>query len=114
MLGFEYAEATVNGNIYDPENDFPALLYYYGYLGAGLYLLFAAYFVFSALRALFGGAPGFVTLNWRCGADVLLCLGAAHFSGQTLRKPNVCVYFSFGRGDALAAVPSSGPEQASG
>ena len=95
MLGFEYAEATVNGNIYDPENDFPALLYYYGYLGAGLYLLFAAYFVFSALRALFRRGPGFVTLELGAAA-LMFCyaLGAAQFSGQTLRKPNVCVYFS--------------------
>lgn len=35
ILGFEYAQCHVGSHIYDPENDFPALLYYYGYLGVG-------------------------------------------------------------------------------
>ena len=54
ILGFEYAQCHVGSHIYDPENDFPALLYYYGYLGVGLYGAFCLYFVLISLKGLVG------------------------------------------------------------
>ncbi|WP_322199925.1 O-antigen ligase family protein [Acutalibacter intestini] len=98
LLGMEYATATLNGTHYDPENDFPALLYYYGYVGVGLYGAFAVCF-------LLGAAWGALR-NWRrlrsylspqllaYGMTYLLGLGAAQFSGQALRKPSLTVYLA--------------------
>lgn len=98
LFGFEYAEATLGDNIYDPENDFPALLYYNGYLGAGLYLLFAAFFPLSLLIAAlreWRKLPELLTPELGAWALIFsFALGAALFSGQALRKPSVTVYFS--------------------
>lgn len=98
LVGFEYSKATLGGNNYDAENDIPALLYYNGYLGAGMYLLFAAYFVLAALLALLrnlGDYRDFITGELVAAAMMFaLALGSAQFSGQVLRKPNVTVYFS--------------------
>ena len=95
VLGFEYAEATINGHIYDPENDFQPLLYYYGYLGCFLYLAFPAGLIALALCLFFRNWRTFLTMGLGTWAMMFLfALGAAQFSGQVLRKPNVCVYFS--------------------
>lgn len=102
LVGFEYAEAKWKDNIYDPENDFQPLKYYYGYLGAGLYGLFLIvvilYTAFSFFR------------NWRTylteetGAYLMMLvfgLAAAQFSGQVLRRPNVVVYLALAIGYLL-------------
>ena len=98
LLGFEYGESWINGQPYDLENDFPALPYYYGYLGTALYLLFAAYFLLSALKGFVQGLrdlPGFLTMELGAyGLVYCLALAAAQFSGNVLRKPNVVVYLS--------------------
>ncbi len=104
LLGFEYAEATINGYNYDAENDLSALPFYYGYLGAALYLGFILYFVWCILKGLVQNRRRFFDfLSLELGAYSLICilaLGAAQFSGQVLRKPNVTVYFSL----ALAGI----------
>lgn len=98
IFGFEYAKATINGTNYDPENDFPALPYFYGYLGAALYMGFTAYFLLAVLWGCLKNLrslPGFLTVE--LGAySMLYCLGlcSAQFSGQALRKPSVTVYLS--------------------
>lgn len=95
LLGFEYAQATINGNIYDPENDFPCLLYYYGFFGAALYLGFAAYFLLVSFLAFIRNWRTFLTVEFGTAALMYVyTLAAAQFSGQALRKPSVCVYFS--------------------
>ena len=95
LVGFEYAGCRVGSHIYDPENDFPAVLYYYGYLGTALYFAFAAYFVLASLRALVKDWRRVVTIEFAVPAMTLaLMLGGAQFSGQVLRKPSVTVYGS--------------------
>ncbi len=95
LVGVEYAQCHVGSHIYDPENDFPALLYYYGYVGVGLYGAFALYFFLICLKGL--------VLDWKrvlcveLGVPAMmfaLMLGGAQFSGQVLRKPSVTVYGS--------------------
>ena len=66
ILGFEYAQCHVGSHIYDPENDFPALLYYYGYLGVGLYGAFCLYFVLISLKGLVGIGGGCCVLSLAC------------------------------------------------
>lgn len=95
LFGFEYMEMiAANGEIFDPENDFPALFYLYGYVGIGMYIIFIAYFAVIALKD--------VLLNIRCiklekGAlaiSLVLMLGCAELSGNVLRRPNVSIYLS--------------------
>lgn len=98
LLGFEYGESWINGQPYDLENDFPALPYYYGWLGTALYVAFIAYFLLSALKGFvqnLGSLPEFLTMELGAyGLIFCIALGAAQFSGNVLRKPNVLVYFS--------------------
>lgn len=95
ILGFEYAQCHVGSHIYDPENDFPALLYYYGYLGVGLYGAFCLYFVLISLKGLVGDWRRVLCIEFGVPAMMLaMMLGGAQFSGQVLRKPSVTVYGS--------------------
>ena len=99
VLGFEYANSQLGGNPYDPENDFPALVYYYGWLGAGLYCSFAGFVLLAVLARLLWHLrrlPEFLTVE--LGAySMMFCLGlgAAQFSGNVMRRPSVTVYLSF-------------------
>lgn len=98
LLGFEASSVVLNDTNYDPENDFPALLYYCGYLGCGLYVCFAGYFLLGAAwRCLKNLRRLREALTVPLGAwamMMVLGLGAAQFSGQVLRKPSVTVYIS--------------------
>lgn len=95
LLGFEYSEVYINGNIYDAENDFPALKFYYGYMGAILYMAFIAYFVLKALISFIKKPKRFLTPEMGTALIMFaLALGSAQFSGQVLRKPSVTVYMS--------------------
>ena len=123
LLGFEYSDMLAGGSIYDLENDFPAVFYFCGYIGFGLYLLFFAYFAFILLRAFWKklkaaalssrqqgklGPPlvwnlqvfwqalrQFLTLEMGgVGMTFLLAIIAAQISGNVLRRPNVTAYFA--------------------
>jgi len=121
LLGFEYSDVLMGTTTYDLENDFPAVYYFCGYVGFGLYLLFFVYFAFIILRAFFRdigacmaerkGKPGnpvakgfgsfwqgvrrFLTLEMGAvGMTFLLAVIAAQISGNVLRRPNVTVYFA--------------------
>lgn len=95
LLGMEYASAMIGEHNYDPENDFPALLFYNGYLGTALYAAFLLGIALYALRAFVTRFPSLVTAEFITAAMMCaMALGAAQLSGQVLRKPNVTVYFS--------------------
>lgn len=95
LLGMEYAKAEIGGHNYDLENDFPALPYYYGYLGTALYIAFLAGIVLYAAAAFIRRFPSLLTPEFATAAMMFaLALGAAQLSGQVLRRPNVTVYFS--------------------
>ncbi len=95
LFGFEYDEVWYEGNTYDPENDFPSILFYYGYVGAALYAAFIAFFIIKAIIAFFKDVRGFFTVEIGTAAIMFaMALGAAQFSGNVLRKPNVVVYIS--------------------
>lgn len=95
FFGVEYAQCHVGDHIYDPENDFPALLYYYGYVGVVLYGAFAVYFLLASLKGLVGDWRRVLCIEFGVPAMMFaLLLGGAQFSGQVLRKPSVTVYGS--------------------
>lgn len=97
LLGFEYGKVLLGENNYDPENDFPALLYYTGYLGTALYGAFLLWVLGYGAVLFFRKFPALLTAEF--GTPVLmtgLALGAALLSGNVLRRPNVSVYLALG------------------
>lgn len=121
LLGFEYSDMLAGGSIYDLENDFPAVFYFCGYIGFGLYMVFLALFVVMifwafgqdvaaawrgqkdkgrpkpvrALCAFGGGVQRFLTVEMGAvGMTFLLAAIAAQISGNVLRRPNVTAYFA--------------------
>lgn len=95
LVGYEYASLALGENNYDPENDFQPLLYYYGYVGVGLYLAVWALVLWQLLRDFIRRRKRYYRV-WIgvLGTALALGLGAALFSGQVLRRPNVTVYLS--------------------
>lgn len=99
FLGFEYSNVWIGNNIYDPENDFPALLFYTGYLGTALYAGFLIWVVACGAVGFFKKFPALLTVEFGTAVMMfVLTLGAAQLSGNVLRRPNVTVY------SALAAA----------
>ena len=80
---------------FDLENDYAAILYYYGYLGMGLYVIFLAYFVVIVLCALVKRWKyAFNDFNFMLFLVYILQLGLAQFSGAILRRPNASIYLA--------------------
>ena len=97
ILGFEVSQMGPNGydGSYDLENDWHALFYYYGYLGFALYVCFVLYFLILYIKMIPSGLRKSFDLEcFGCLLTVILMIGLAHFSGATLRRPNVSVWLS--------------------
>lgn len=94
LLGFEVSNIG-NGGIRDLENDWPALLYYFGVLGLALYAGFVLYFLYLVLRRLVRDFKGsFTSFNFSLLLCLLLQIGLAQLSGAILRRPNVSIYMA--------------------
>lgn len=94
LVGYEVTEIGTNGD-YDMENDWPAIFYYYGYLGCALYVGFVLYFLLLVFRRLVKDFKGsFTEENVALLLCLLLQLGLAQFSGAILRRPNVSIYLA--------------------
>lgn len=94
LVGFEYTQIDT-GESYDLENDWPAIYYYYGYIGLALYILFIAYFAFLIIKRLIKDWKGSLNLyNFALLITLGLQLGLAQYSGAILRRPNVSIYLS--------------------
>lgn len=97
LVGFEVSQMGPHGydGSYDMENDWHAVFYYYGYLGLALYVGFMLYFLFRVLRRVRADFRGSLTLeNYAYLLCLSLVIGLAHFSGATLRRPNVSIWLS--------------------
>lgn len=94
LVGFEVTNIGTDG-LRDLENDWPAIFYYYGYLGLALYIAFIGYFLLLVCRKLIKDFKGsFSLLNFCALLCLLLQLGLAQFSGAILRMPNVSIYMA--------------------
>lgn len=92
LFGIEPSDPWFSTGL-DLENDWPALLYYYGYVGFALYMAFILYFVYliiMRLRRDFKGTFGIE--NFYLLLVFALHMGLAQFSGAALRRPNVSIY----------------------
>lgn len=95
LLGFEYSDMIYGESNSDLENDFPAVFYFCGYIGFGIYMLFFAYFVFIVIRRFIRRPKEFLTIEMGAvGMTFVLAIGAAQISGNVLRRPNVTAYFA--------------------
>ncbi|MBQ9663292.1 MAG: O-antigen ligase family protein [Oscillospiraceae bacterium] len=98
LVGFEVSQMGPNGydGSYDMENDWHAILYYYGFLGFALYIGFMLYFLLRIVRRLRRDGIGccFTLENFSYLLTLVLIVGLAHFSGATLRRPNVSIWLS--------------------
>ena len=91
FFGIEFTEMED----YDLENDYPAIYYYYGYIGFGLYVIFLAYFLILIIKTLIKNFKGsFFFFNFILAVTYVLQLGLAQFSGAILRRPNASIYMS--------------------
>ena len=94
IVGFEASEMGFDG-VYDLENDWHAVFYYYGYLGFFLYVGFVLTILYRCLLVLCRDSFKTITLEQFCCFLVfILVIGLAHFSGATLRRPNVSIWLS--------------------
>ena len=94
IVGFEASEMGFDG-VYDLENDWHAVFYYYGYLGFFLYVGFVLTILYRCLLVLWRDSFKTITLEQFCCFLVfILVIGLAHFSGATLRRPNVSIWLS--------------------
>lgn len=92
LLGIEVSDPWFNAGC-DLENDWPALFYYYGYIGFGLYTAFILYFVFLiGKRLLQDFKSAYEIENFYLLLLFALHMGLAQFSGAVLRRPNVSIY----------------------
>lgn len=95
LVGFDFSRLSTRAINLDLENDYPAILYYYGYAGFALLIGFILYFIYLILRALVTDFKGSLTaLNYTLAVSLALQLALAQLSGALLRRPNVSVYLS--------------------
>lgn len=95
LFGLELSRFTVNGNIYDVENDFHGIYFLYGYVGLGAYLLFLLYFVGIIIWALFKNFKQYFTLEAAVqGIAFCVCMAHAYNTAGVLRRPNASIYLS--------------------
>lgn len=95
IFGFEYSDMVHGDEIYDLENDFPAVFFFCGYLGFAMYMLYFVYFVLIVVRALIKKKKDFLSIEMGVvGFTFLLATAAAQISANVLRRPNVTAYFA--------------------
>ena len=95
LVGFQYPEMQFKGENFDLENDPPAILYYYGYIGAILYIVFfAIVFIRIISSAIFDFYKTVNLYNFALLSTFLLQIALSFNSGYLLRRPNVSVYLA--------------------
>lgn len=93
LVGFEYPQMVYEGDSFDLENDPHAILYYYGYLGAALYVLMLAYFLVRLVKELLSKFKDCLNeFNFAILMTFGLQMGLAVYTGYLLRRPNVAIY----------------------
>lgn len=95
LFGFQIAEMSTDVDNYDLENDWHAILYYYGYVGFAAYVGFLLYIFIMILRHAILDLRGTVSIrNMSLTVMLAVELGLAAFSGAILRRPNVSIYLA--------------------
>ena len=82
LFGCEYQEFAVGDGTLDPENDFPAIYYFYGYVGLGMYALFLLYFIAKLAKNVLKNITNISLEKGALGISLVLMLGVAQYSGN--------------------------------
>lgn len=94
LFGIDVSDIWLTGGM-DLENDWPAIRYYYGYVGFAAYTAFILYFVYLIIRRLCRDFKGsFTADNFILLVTFALLIGLAQYSGAVLRRPNVSIYLA--------------------
>lgn len=94
LFGFEDADMYFKGETYDPENDFPAIFFYYGIVGILLYVVFLGYFAILLIKDIFKNLKKLPMDKVLLAMSLLLSMGCAELSANVLRRPNASIYIS--------------------
>ena len=95
LFGFQVSGMSTGVDSYDLENDWHAILYYYGYVGFAAYVGFLLYIFIMILRHAILDLCGTVSIrNMSLTLIFAVELGLAQFSGAVLRRPNVSIYLA--------------------
>ena len=95
LFGLCYDSMTYDGHIYDVENDFHGIIYLYGYVGFGLFMLMLCFFAFLILKALLTDAKKYFTVEaGATGVALITLLYHAYQTSGVLRRPNASFYLS--------------------
>lgn len=108
LFGYEYSElistfevADRNGTVrnvtqvFDLENDFPAVFFYSGYIGFAAFAVFIAYFALLMAVAVITRFKKIMTVeSGMVGVSFFLMMGTAGFAGYVFRRPNSSIFLS--------------------
>lgn len=95
LVGFDIGKITFENSVVDPENDWPALMWFYGYIGLTIYVCFILLVLIPVAKKLLEDFnDAYNVLNVSLLVCLILQLGLAQFSGAILRRPNVSIYMS--------------------
>lgn len=94
LFGVEDADMYFKGETYDPENDFPAVFFYYGIVGIALYVVFLGYFAVILIKDIFKSLKRLPVEKVLLGLSLVLSMGCAELSANVLRRPNASIYIS--------------------
>ena len=82
------------GETFDPENDFPAIFFYYGIVGVLLYVAFLGYFAWLLIKDIFRSLKKLPVDKVVIALSLVLSMGCAELSANVLRRPNASIYIS--------------------
>lgn len=94
LFGVEDADMYFEGQTFDPENDFPAVFFYYGIVGITLYVVFLGYFAVILIKDIFKSLKRLPVDKVLLGLSLVLSMGCAELSANVLRRPNASIYIS--------------------
>ena len=95
MFGLELSRFTVDGYIFDVENDFHGISYLSGWLGIGVSILFLGYFIYLIVWALVKDRKKYFTMEAAAyGIALLMCLAHVYNTAGVLRRPNASIFLS--------------------
>lgn len=94
LFGLEDADMIFKEETYDPENDFPAVFFFYGIVGVVLYVAFLGYFAWILGKDIVKSLKKLPVEKTILALSLVLSLGCAEMSANVLRRPNASIYIS--------------------
>lgn len=93
LFGMEQSRYIIDGENFDVENDLHGVFFSYGYVGFAITVLFFLYLIIRGIYNYFFVKERRFSINLAVYLVVLILLiGAAHYSGNVIKRPNVAFY----------------------